>query len=134
MPVVIILVSACALGVFCILVQSVVLLRFLHQTPRISDDADLESFRRIARLAMWLTIAAIPVMLVMIVSSIAACLLLGVKGLVLVLALNAVSFVIAKIGKSIEVRARSLDAATVELEDAYQRIGECWTKKLFPDF
>jgi ABC-type sugar transport system permease subunit len=129
-----ILVAACVLNILGSVIQSVMLHLFLDQTETISDQADLDRFKGVARVGMYLTLGFLPVMLAMVVSSVIVAITWGVNGLITVLLLNGVVFVVSKFAQRLEEKARSLEAASEDLAAAHQRISEVWTKKAFPDF
>ena len=118
-------------AMFC---QSVVLGRFLSQTSAIGDEADLERFKKVARLGMYLTLASIPSSLVGIGSALFLVLRYGLLGLIGVTIANVALFVIARIAKKQEVRSRSLTASSEQLAAEYKLVGEAWVQKAFPDF
>lgn len=123
-----------AFGVLINIAQSIMLVRFLRRTPEISDEMDLERFKRIARVGMYLTLVALPVMLVLMATSFIFCMRQGLSGLGIVLLLNGILFVVAQIGRIFEKKVRSLNAATEDLKESYIQVSEAWTKKSVPDF
>lgn len=134
MNVITIFVEACIFLVLFTIIQSVMLWRFLRQVPMISDEVDLERFKKVARVGMYLAILAMPFILVMVISSIAIVVLHGISGLGTVLLFNLGVVGGAKLGRLLEVRARSLRVEDEELAESYRQVGKVWVEKMFPNF
>ena len=131
---VIIFLAACFYAVSVVVFQSVVLFIFLKKTPSIADEVDLERFKKIARLGMYLTIISIPAMVVIIGTGLMIVIRHGFMGLLAVVFINIIMFVFARLGKSLELRARDLPAESEELAAAHKSVSEAWVKKVFPNF
>jgi hypothetical protein len=58
----------------------------------------------------------------------------GAIGLVVVLAVNAFLFALARTHKGLEARARSLETGSESLQQEYRRISDAWLNKALPDF
>jgi hypothetical protein len=115
-------------------IQSLIILNFLGTTPRIATAADLERFKGIARLGMYLALLAIPFLLVGLVSGVIIIIVYGMKGLFAAILANMALLVGGKLAKRVEVRVRNLEVSSEELAAEYQRIGVVWIKKALPDF
>jgi TRAP-type C4-dicarboxylate transport system permease large subunit len=106
---------------------------FVEATPSIRSSADLERFKDLARLEMYLALA----MIVLLVTGLVIGLVLirehGVVALLPVLFVNAVVLGLGVYHKGVEERARSLPAADV-LNTEYRRVCYAWNKKALPDF
>jgi hypothetical protein len=106
---------------------------FLEDTPRIRSTSDLERFKELVRLEMYLALA----MIVLLVTGMIIGLLLirqhGAVALLPVLLVNGVVLGLGLFHKKVEERARNLRTAE-GLETEYQRVCYSWNKKPFPDF
>jgi hypothetical protein len=106
---------------------------FVNDTPRIAGTSDLERFKALARMEMYLALA----MIVLLVSGLVAGLFLifrhGIAGFLGVLLANAVVLGLGAFHKGVEDRARNLPASE-SLEAEYRRVGRVWTGKALPDF
>jgi len=106
---------------------------FLRDTPRIGATSDLERFKALARMEMYLAL----LMIVLLISGLVAGLFLifrhGVVGLFGVLLANAAVLGLGVFHKVVENQARNLPASE-GLESEYRRVGRVWTRKALPDF
>jgi hypothetical protein len=106
---------------------------FLETTPSIRSSADLERFKELARLEMYLALA----MIVLLVTGLIIGLVLirehGGAALLPVLLVNGVVLGLGVYHKGVEERARSLPSAD-GLETDYRRVCHAWNKKALPDF
>lgn len=106
---------------------------FLVDAPSIRSTADLERFKALARLEMYLALA----MIVLLVTGLATGLVLvrryGVVALLAVLLVNGVVLGLGLFHKKVEERARSLRTAE-GLDTEYRRVCDAWTRKALPDF
>ena len=106
---------------------------FLAETPSIRNGTDLERFKELARLEMYLALA----MIVLLVTGLATGLVLvqryGVVGLLAVLFVNAVVLGLGLFHKGAEEKARSLRTAEA-LDTEYRRVCYAWNKKALPNF
>ncbi len=115
-------------------IQMFILRQFLGGTPSISSENDLERFKRVARLGMYLAICSIPLFALGFLAGLYLIAKFGALGLLAVVAVNAAVFILGKIGKSLEEKARGLDASPGEIQDSYRKVCESWVKKALPDF
>ncbi|MBN1269565.1 MAG: hypothetical protein JXB04_08260 [Kiritimatiellae bacterium] len=127
-------VAAYVFPTIAMILQTIVVRRFLARTPSISNDADLEAFKKVARLGMYLAAAALPFLAAGFVTCILVTLRYGLRGLLLVLVVNGIFFAVGKLGKGVEERARSLESSSPQLAEEHGRVSATWMKKLFPDF
>jgi hypothetical protein len=106
---------------------------FVEETPAIRGTSDLERFKELARLEMYLALA----MIVLLVTGLVAGLFLifrhGLLGLLATLLANAVVLGLGMFHKGVEEKARSLPTAE-GLETEYERVCHTWNKKPLPDF
>jgi hypothetical protein len=106
---------------------------FVNDTLEIAGTSDLERFKALARMEMYLAL----VMIVLLLSGLATGILLifrhGLLGLLGVVLANAVVLGLGALHKGVEDRARKLPA-TDGLEAEYRRVGQIWTRKALPDF
>lgn len=107
---------------------------FVRQHPTISNYQDIEAFKRLARLNMYLAVGQLLVFLVGFVLGIVLIFRHGLLGLLVVIGLNTLLVFLAQRCKRFEEAARSLPVANEELQSEYERICHSWVKKLFPDF
>lgn len=108
--------------------------RFLASTPSIGNHAALERFKALARRNMYLALIQIAVLLAGLVLGVILIFRHGLVGFLVVLATNAILFVVSKQNIGFEKRARALSAATEELGREHRRISDAWVKKPLPDF
>lgn len=106
---------------------------FVNDTPRIGGTSDLERFKALARMEMYLALG----MIVLLVSGLVVGLLLifrhGIAGFLAVLLANGIVLGLGAFHKGVEDRARNLPASE-GLEAEYRRVGRVWTRKALPDF
>jgi FtsH-binding integral membrane protein len=106
---------------------------FLGDTPSIRSTSDLERFKELVRLEMYLALA----MIVLLVTGLVVGLVLirrdGAVVLLAVLVANGVVLGLGLFHKKVEQRARSLRTAEA-LDTEYRRVCYAWTKKPLPDF
>ncbi len=106
---------------------------FLEATPTIGSSTDLERFKELARLEMYLALAMIVLLVTGLVTGLVLILRHGVAGLFLVLLANAVVLGLGLFHKGVEEKARHLRTAE-GLEPEYRRVCHTWNKKPLPDF
>ena len=106
---------------------------FLEETPSIRSTTDLERFKELARLEMYLALS----MMVLLVTGLVTGLVLirqhGIAALLPVLLVNAVVLGLGLFHKGVEEKARSLRTAE-GLDAEYARVCQTWNKKALPDF
>ena len=107
---------------------------FLRTHPIIENGVDIEDFKRLARVNMYLALIQLAVLGVGIIVSILIIWQYGLFGLVLVLATNSVLIAVGKVGTRVEKAVRSLESATPELAEEHRHVSEVWVKKALPDF
>jgi hypothetical protein len=107
---------------------------FLAETPSIRDATDLERFKELARLQMYLALS----MIVLLVTGMIIGLVLlkrhGLPVLYVVILVNGVVFGLGMFHKKGEERARNLQTGSESLASEYRRVCEAWVKKATPDF
>jgi hypothetical protein len=106
---------------------------FLKDTPRIAGTPDLERFKELARMEMYLALAMIVLLVTGLVTGLFLVLRHGVVGLFLVLLANAVVLVLGLFHKGVEEQARNLPT-TEGLDAEYRGVCYAWNKKALPDF
>ncbi len=107
---------------------------FLAETPSIRDAADLERFKELARLQMYLALSMIVLLVTGMIIGLVLLKEYGASALYVVILVNAVVFGLGMFHKKGEVRARNLRTASEALTTEYRRVCEAWVKKATPDF
>ena len=107
---------------------------FVQETPSIADEMCLERFRALVRVQMRLALVVIGLLAVGMIIGLLLIARHGLVGLVVVLGANAFVIASALYVRTVEVKARSLQAGSEALGDQYRRISETWVKKPLPDF
>ncbi len=107
---------------------------FLATHATISDGASLEAFKSLARRNMKFAIVLIVLWIPGLLVGLHLINLYSIPGLVVLVASNALLFILARKIKARELDARSLPCADEILSAEYARVSEMWTKKLFPNF
>lgn len=130
----VIFIAAYMFPTIAMVVQTIIIRRFLISTPSISNDADLEYFKKVARTGMYFAAIIIPFLLAGFLSCILLTLRYGGRGFLVVLLVNGIFFVIGKLGKKVEDQARGLESSSEQLAEEHRRISATWKKKLLPDF
>jgi hypothetical protein len=106
---------------------------FLETTPSIRSSADLERFKELARLEMYLALAMIALLVTGLIIGLVLIREHGAIALLPVLLVNGVVLVLGVFHKGVEERARGLPTAD-GLETDYRHICYSWNKKALPDF
>lgn len=108
--------------------------RFLATTQSIADEACLERLKSLARMQMFLALAALALLIPGMIIGMVLVVKHGVLGLAAVIGVNVVILGIGRYHKTVEVKARSLPASSEALGEEYRRVCETWVKKALPDF
>lgn len=107
---------------------------FLAETPSIRNDADLDRFKALARLQMYLALS----MIVLLVTGMIVGLVLitrhGPSVLLVIILVNGVVFGLGMLHKKGEERSRNLRTGSESLASEYRRVCESWVKRPTPDF
>jgi len=106
---------------------------FLSEYTSIRYSADLERFKTMVRLQMYLALLQIVILSGALVVGIIG-ILKDEIGLIVVLAMNGGIIWLGKAFKSGETRARTLPVDDVNLQAEYRDICRTWVRKPFPDF
>ena len=106
---------------------------FLARHNSISQGRDLDSFKSLVRVNMYVALVYMALGIPGILLSIYLGFAYGLMGIVVVLAINAPPFVFGKYLKSLEEKARQLQCST-EFSQEFRMIGETWFKKALPNF
>jgi O-antigen ligase len=106
---------------------------FVNETPGIRSTSDLDRFKELARMEMYLALFMIVLLVTGLITGMVLILRYGMTGLLAVLVANAVVLGLGLYHKGAEEKARSLRAAE-GLEAEYRRVGHVWNKKALPDF
>jgi hypothetical protein len=106
---------------------------FLSRTSSINSPDDLNRFKSLARINMYLAIGqlviGIPAILLMIYGGFT-----GRIGLLLIIGLNGVLFAAGKVVKNFEDKTRNLPVTDQTLESEYKATGNAWVSNTFPNF
>jgi hypothetical protein len=106
---------------------------FLRNNPSISTARDLDNFKRLARVNMYVALVyivlSIPVVLISMYLGFSA----GLTGVAIVLVASAPHFALGQYMKKLEEKSRTLECASQYAEE-HRRIGQVWQKKALPDF
>ncbi len=106
---------------------------FLEDTPSIRSGADLERFKELARLEMYLALAMLALLGTGLIIGLVLVREHGVGALLAVILVNGVVFGLGMYHKGVEGRARGLRTAE-GLDTEYRRVCYAWNKKALPDF
>jgi hypothetical protein len=106
---------------------------FLADTPSIATEADLDRFKELARLEMYLALTLIVLLGAGIVTGLVLVKRYGIMGLLVVILVNVVVFGLGMLHKGIEDKAKNLPA-TDALKTEYRRVCYAWAKKVLPNF
>ena len=106
---------------------------FLEDTPSIRNGSDLERFKELARLEMYLALAMIVLLVTGLVTGLVLIRRHGIVALLPVLLVNGVVLGLGLFHKGVEERARNLRTADA-LNTEYRRVCYAWNKKALPDF
>jgi hypothetical protein len=106
---------------------------FLADTPSIRSSSDLERFKELVRLEMYLALAMIVLLVTGLVTGLVLIRRHGAIVLLAVLFVNGVVLGLGLFHKKVEERARHLRTAE-GLETEYRRVCHAWTSKPLPDF
>jgi hypothetical protein len=107
---------------------------FLAETRSISSTADLERFKELARLQMYLALSMIVLLVTGMIVGLVLVKRYGVSALLVVIVVNGVIFGLGMFHKKGEERARRLRTGSEALATEYRRVCETWVKKATPDF
>ena len=108
--------------------------RFVGSTPAIANDASLARYKALVRTQMYLALVVICLMVPGFVTTAMLVLRYGLRGLVVVLVVNALIMAAGNRLKAWEARARSLPVTDDTLVPEYTRVSTVWIKKPLPDF
>jgi uncharacterized membrane protein len=108
--------------------------RFLESTPVIADELGLTRYKAFVRVQMYCALAPLVLMPPGLALTLLVVVRHGALGLVVVLAVNAFLFALARTHKRLEARARSLETGSESLQQEYRRISNTWLNKALPDF
>jgi len=107
---------------------------FLAETPSIRNEADLDRFKDLARLQMYLALG----MIVLLVTGTVVGLILltqhGLSALFVIILANGAIFGLGMLHQKGEERARHLQTGSESLAGEYERVCEAWVKKATPGF
>jgi len=106
---------------------------FLEDTPSIRDGSDLERFKELARLEMYLALAMLALLGTGLIIGLVLVRDHGLGALLAVILVNAVIFGLGMFHKGVEAKARSLRTVDA-LNTEYRRVCYAWNKKALPDF
>ena len=106
---------------------------FLARHNSISQGRDLDSFKSLVRVNMYVALVYIALGIPGILLSIYLGIAYGLMGIVIVIGLNAPHFLFGKHLKSLEEKARGLQCSS-EFSQQHRMIGETWLKKPLPNF
>jgi hypothetical protein len=107
--------------------------QFLSSSTLIASPQDLDRFKRMARLNMYVALVYMVLAIPGILMSMYLTFMYGLYGLGIVLAVSVPQFLFGKYLKSLEDKSRSLPCSS-EFVDEHRRIGQSWLKKPLPDF
>jgi hypothetical protein len=107
---------------------------FLAETRSIASPADLERFKELARLQMYLALSMIILLVTGMIVGLVLVKRYGASALLAVIVVNAVVFGLGMFHKRGEQRARNLSTGSEALATEYRRVCETWVKKATPDF
>ena len=106
---------------------------FLVDTPSIATEADLDRFKELARLEMYLALTLIVLLGAGIITGLVLVRRYGIMGLLVVILVNVVVFGLGMLHKAVEDKAKKLQT-TDALKTEYRRVCYAWAKKALPDF
>lgn len=108
--------------------------RFLSQYGAIDGQESLLAFKTLVRRNMWIAIASLLIGFGYVITGALLSWQLGIRGVLIVLAVSVPLFLSAQSTRKVEARARALPCADDRLEGDYRKVGHAWTSKPFPDF
>ena len=106
---------------------------FLADTRSIATEADLDRFKELARLEMYLALTLIVLLGAGIITGLVLVKRYGIMGLLVVILVNVVVFGLGMFHKGAEDKAKNLQA-TDALKTEYRRVCYAWAKKVLPNF
>ena len=107
--------------------------KFLHVNSSISCPGDLDAFKTLVRVNMYVALISIIIGIPTILLSMIIGYSYGIFGLGIVLVISIPQVLFARYVKSQEYLTRSMDCSS-HYADEYHRIGQSWSKKALPDF
>jgi len=107
---------------------------FLNHNARISSRQSLDEYRALARKNMYAAVIMIFVLLGTLLLGLAIIFRFGFRGLLVMLAGNALTFLLGRYVGKYEKRVKTLPADSEELAAQQRRITEAWGKRLLPNF
>lgn len=117
------------LGVFCFMQVR----QFLSQNSSINGPAQLEDFKRMARINMYVAIVYLALAIPSVLMTIYITMTTGLYGFVVAMAVSTPAYFFGKYSKKFEEQARTMscDAA---YDHEHKRVAHAWVKNLLPDF
>ncbi len=117
------------LGVFCFMQVR----QFLSQHSSIDGTAQLEDFKRLARVNMYVAIVYLALAIPSILLTIYITYTTGLYGFVIAIAVSTPAYFFGKYSKKFEEQARTM-ACDAAYDYEHKRISHAWVKNLLPDF
>jgi hypothetical protein len=107
--------------------------QFLQMNSTISRPVDLDSFKRLARVNMYVALVYLILAIPTIMFSMYLGFSNGLYGVSIAIAATAPHFILGKFMKKDENSSRSLECSS-QFAEEYKQIGLSWRKKILPDF
>lgn len=107
---------------------------FLSAHAAITDVLAIEAYKGVVRRNMQMALVSMMLLVSGFFVGLAVLWSFGMRGLVLVIGTNLVTWTLGQILRRLEVRARSLPAVTPELAEMHASVSAAWMRRALPDF
>ena len=107
--------------------------QFLRLHGAVTTAGDLDDFKRMVRVNMYVALVYIVLGIPSILLSMYLSFAYGIYGMVIAIGATVPHFFLGKHMKKLDERSRNLECSS-RLDSEYKRIGQVWRKKALPDF